>query len=181
MDAAALPRRIVVGVNGSPASLAALRWAAGEAALRRVSLLVVHVWDRTRRLAPYANIGRRPTPVEERSTARSRLAVTVRAAFGPVAPAGVTTELAEGLVARVLLDRAAGADLLVLGATMAPVTSPPAGGAAGPTAGPVARACLSRAVCPVVIVTAAPTEDEAGGPAAAGVPGAGVPGAAGRT
>ncbi len=166
MDAA-LPRRIVVGVNGSTASLAALRWAAGEAALRRASLLVVYVWDRTRRMAPYATRGGRLTPGEERGAARSRLAMAVRAAFGPVPPASVTTEVAEGLVARVLLDRAAEADLLVLGAAAPTITSPPTGRAAGPTAGPVARACLSRAVCPVVIVSAAATMGGAGGPGSA--------------
>jgi nucleotide-binding universal stress UspA family protein len=148
MDAA-LPRRIVVGVNGSTASLAALRWAAGEAALRRASLLVVYVWDRTRRIAPYATRAGRPTPGEERSTARTRLASTLRAAFGPVPPACITCEVAEGLVARVLLDRAADADLLVLGATAPKTASPPAG--------PVARACLNGAVCPVVIVSTAAT------------------------
>ena len=117
MDALPL-RRIVVGVNGSAASHAALRWAAGEAGLRRAELLVVHVWDRTRRqLAPYATLRTRPTPAQERSAARTRLARAIRAAFGPATPADVTTELAEGLVARVLIDRAADADLLVLGST----------------------------------------------------------------
>jgi nucleotide-binding universal stress UspA family protein len=56
-------RRIVVGVDGSAASQAALRWAAGEAGLRRAGLLVIHVWDRTRRqIAPYATRRGRPTP-----------------------------------------------------------------------------------------------------------------------
>ena len=154
MDAAS-PRRIVVGVNGSVASLAALRWAAGEAALRRASLLVVHVWDRTRgQLAPYAMRGRQSAPGQERMAAATRLAATVRAAFGAAPPAGVITELAEGLVVRVLLDRAAEADLLVLGATTLASTPTSPGLAVGPTAGPVARACLSRADCPVVIVSA---------------------------
>jgi nucleotide-binding universal stress UspA family protein len=153
MDAA-LPRQIVVGVNGSTASLAALRWAAGEAALRRASLLVVYVWDRTWRIAPYA-VRCRLGPGEERSTARARLAAALRTAFGPVPPAGVSSEVAEGLVAQVLLDRAAGADLLVLGATAPASTSPPSGRVGGQAAGPVARACLNRAVCPVVIVSAA--------------------------
>ena len=151
MDAA-LPRRIVVGVNGSTASLAALRWAAGEAALRRASLLVVYVWDRTWRTAPYATRCR-PAPGEERSTARARLAGALRTAFGPVPPACVSSEVAEGLVAQVLLDRAADADLLVLGATAPAITS----ATTGRGGGPVARACLNRAVCPVVIVSAAAT------------------------
>jgi hypothetical protein len=57
----------------------------------------------------------------------------------------VRTEIAEGLAARVLLDQAAEADLLVLGRT-----------AYGPdpyrAAGPVIRACLRASPCPVVII-----------------------------
>ncbi|MGE5292051.1 MAG: universal stress protein [Micromonosporaceae bacterium] len=141
--------RIVVGVNGSPSSLAALRWAAGEARLRGVHLHVVSVWDHTqRRIAPYARLNGRLTPSQERTAARTRLATTVRAAFGTEAPAGIITELAEGLVARVLLDRAADAEMLVLGAS-----APRPHG--GQTARPVARACLGQARCPVVVVSAA--------------------------
>jgi nucleotide-binding universal stress UspA family protein len=157
MDAVPL-RRIVVGVNGSAPSLAALRWAAGEARLRRAGLHVVHVWDRTRQqLAPYATLGGRLTPAQDRTAARTRLAVALRAAFGLETPTGITTELAEGLVARVLLDRAADADLLVLGATSF-ISQ------AGSTAGPVARACLGHAHCPVVIVSAAESGPDTAGP-----------------
>jgi nucleotide-binding universal stress UspA family protein len=57
----------------------------------------------------------------------------------------VRAEVAEGLAARVLLDRAAGADMLVLGRTYH-----------GPEhnrgAGPVIRACLRSATCPVVAI-----------------------------
>ena len=35
--------RIVVGVNGSPASTAAAVWAAAEAAMRNIELTIVHV------------------------------------------------------------------------------------------------------------------------------------------
>jgi nucleotide-binding universal stress UspA family protein len=141
------PRRIVVGVNGSQPSLAALRWAAGEARLRGARLHVVYVWDGSqRRLAPYARLDGRLTPSQERMMARARLTVALRAAFGADTPEEIiTTELAEGLVARVLLDRAAGAELLVLGASGLRSR-------AGLAAGPVARACLGQASCPVVVV-----------------------------
>jgi nucleotide-binding universal stress UspA family protein len=58
----------------------------------------------------------------------------------------VRTEIAEGLAARVLLDRCAGADMLVLG-TAADVQG------AGRSAGPVIRALLRRAPCPVVVIS----------------------------
>ena len=59
-------------------------------------------------------------------------------------------EVAEGLAVQVLLHSAAGAELLVLGGTQ------PAGDAPGRPAadlGPVARACLRAAPCPVVTVS----------------------------
>jgi nucleotide-binding universal stress UspA family protein len=150
------PRRIVVGVNGSQQSLAALRWAAGEARLRGARLHVIHVWDGSqRRLAPYARLDGRLTPAQERMVARTRLTVAVRAAFGSDPPQEIiTTELAEGLVARVLLDRATDAELLVLGA-------PGPRSQAGLAAGPIARACLGQASCPVVIVNDAVKAPEA--------------------
>jgi nucleotide-binding universal stress UspA family protein len=57
-------------------------------------------------------------------------------------------EEVDGLAARVLLDRCAGADMLVLG------TSGDVPGALR-SAGPVIRACLRRAPCPVVVISAA--------------------------
>src|SRR5207342_2804929 len=38
-------QRVVVGVDDSQQALAAVRWAAAEADLHRVTLLVVHAWD----------------------------------------------------------------------------------------------------------------------------------------
>jgi nucleotide-binding universal stress UspA family protein len=60
----------------------------------------------------------------------------------------VQVEEVDGLAARVLLDRCAGADMLVLG------TSGDVPGALR-SAGPVIRACLRRAPCPVVVISAA--------------------------
>jgi len=60
----------------------------------------------------------------------------------------VRVEEAVGLAARILLDRCAGADMLILG------TSGDVPGALR-SAGPVIRACLRRAPCPVVVISAA--------------------------
>ncbi|MGH3195878.1 MAG: universal stress protein [Streptosporangiaceae bacterium] len=139
-------RRIVVGVDGSAASVAGLRWAAREAGLRRAELLAVCAWEGAERCrAPYAPLGGLPSPEEDRVAAASLLAASVHAALGQALPAALRTELAEGRAERVLLDRAAGAELLVLGSTSRP-------GPLQNVAGPVHRACLRGAPCPVVIV-----------------------------
>ena len=64
--------------------------------------------------------------------------------LGPAPPVNVDVRLAEGLAARVLLDHAVGAELLVLGSA---IRCAPDG------IGPVARACLRHAPCPVVMVS----------------------------
>ncbi len=137
--------RVVVGVDLSPASLAALRWAATEAGLRGTQLQVVRACERGGRWsAPYALHGRQQRREEDRAAAETGLADAMRAVLGPTPAITVRVEVAEGLAARVLLDRAAGAELLVLGG---------AAGAGQDVIGPVARACLRHPPCPVVVVS----------------------------
>ena len=138
--------RIVVGVDGSSASLAALRWAVREAGLRGTTLHVVRAWeDAAKRVAPYASHACPPDRVEDLLDARQRLEDGVTAAVCGAPPVAVTVEIAEGLAARVLLDHADGAEMLVLGSA----------GCAPDGIGPVARACLRHAPCPVVVVSVA--------------------------
>ena len=141
-------RRIVVGVDGSAESVAALRWACREASLRAVEVhAVLALESACHQVASYAV----PTP---RGASRSwgaardvlRRSVSEVASLYP----GVTvrTDITEGLAARVLLDHAREADMLVLGRT-----------SHGPDpyrgAGPVIRVCLRTAPCPVVIIGSA--------------------------
>jgi hypothetical protein len=65
-------------------------------------------------------------------------------------PGYLSSELAEGSPAQVLIDQSAGAELLVLGTAERASQS---AGEGPPDVGPVARACLHAAACPVVIVT----------------------------
>jgi nucleotide-binding universal stress UspA family protein len=74
------------------------------------------------------------------------LARSVQADLAP--DVEVRVEEVDGLAARVLLDRCDGADMLILG------TSSDMPGALR-SAGPVIRACLRRASCPVVVIGAA--------------------------
>jgi nucleotide-binding universal stress UspA family protein len=138
-------QEIVVGVSGSRASVAALTWAADEARRRSARLSVVSAWDHSLRPAPYADTSEGHAADDPQATMRSEVAAAVRAALGPEPPADVETELAEGMPERVLIGRSAMADLLVLGAARAQ-------DATGQPVGPVIRACLSRARCPVVVV-----------------------------
>lgn len=135
-------RRIVVGVDGSVESVSALRWACREAALRAAEVHAVHVWETPcHAVANYASASRsRAAPGD--GEARSVL----WRAVGLVDAAGVQVraEVAEGLAARILLERACGADMLVLGARSRSDELHPAG--------PVLRACVRRAPCPVVVI-----------------------------
>jgi nucleotide-binding universal stress UspA family protein len=136
---------VIVGVSGSAASAAALRWAADEARRRNAGLRVVRSWQPIF-AAPYAPADTRAGHGQQRDIASHGLTAAMHAAFGPVTPYGVTAELAKGEAERVLVDRSAGAALLVLG-----TGSPPA--PAGQFIGPVIRTCLTRAHCPVVVVS----------------------------
>jgi len=139
--------RIVVGVDGTPGSAAAVRWAVREAMLRRGSVHLVFAVDRRRgQFAPYAPGTRAQEMDEAHAAARELLAAAVEVAGASLPPERLWSELADGLPARVLVDRAATAGLLVLG-----TTTPEAGQPEGDL-GPVVRACLRHAPCPVVAV-----------------------------
>lgn len=142
-------RRIVVGVDGSAESAAAVRWAYREAGLRGAELHAVHVREATR-TASYA------LPVQSRSPEDGDFDILWKSVMPERAPGDpevrVRTEVTAGLAARVLLQVCDGADMLVLG------TASDQRGTPRP-AGPVIRACLRRSPCPVVVIN----EDQAPG------------------
>jgi len=148
-------RRIVVGVDGSAESVAALRWACREASLSTAEVHAVLALEAAcHRVASYAA----PAPRQISGSwgaAREVLREAVSEAASLYPGVSVRTEITEGLAARVLLDHAAHADMLVLGQV-----------SHGPDlyrgAGPVIRACLRAAPCPVVIIS---STDAAGAPA----------------
>jgi nucleotide-binding universal stress UspA family protein len=133
---------IVVGVDGSPASVAALRWAASMAAAQHRELVAVGVWEPH----PMASYAPAATPhADEREQAEHALTVAVSDVVAAVPAVKVRQVPEAGLPARVLLRQAEGAELLVLG-------SHRHSAAFSPAAGPVALACLRGAHCPVVVV-----------------------------
>ncbi|MFR9799099.1 universal stress protein [Streptomyces sp. MS06] len=161
MDEQTDDKGIVVGVDGSAASVAALRWAARQARALDVPVVAVHAWEPAAEPAPYAPASARLSVAERRERAAEALAGTVSAAFGPQAGPGVRAVLAEGPAARVLLRQAQGAVLLALGRRAHGRWELPAVGAVG-------RECLRHARVPVVTVPV--TEGSVPRPRMAGTP-----------
>jgi nucleotide-binding universal stress UspA family protein len=139
-------RWVTVGVDGSAESVAALRWACREASLRGAQVHAVHVREaQCHSLASYAV----PPQASQDDAPADAINDLVRSVQADQAPGvDVRVEVVDGLAARVLLERCAGADMLVLG------TASDTPGA-GRSVGPVIRACLRRATCPVVVISAA--------------------------
>jgi nucleotide-binding universal stress UspA family protein len=136
-------RRIVVGVDGSPGSLAALRWAVAEASRWQASVEAVSAWA-------FPAIAATPfVPATGFSWADLKQAAqeAVDRAISQLGPhpVTITTKVVEGRPARVLLDEAAGAELLVVGTRGL-------GGAAELLLGSTSHTCAHRSPVPVVIV-----------------------------
>lgn len=139
--------RIVVGTDGSPASVDAVRWALEAASLVDAWLDVVLVWGVD---VDFGWLGTPPTHgwlADPMTEGRALVqAVIDRVCAGQ--PAGaVRTFVIEGDPVQCLLAHAAGADILVVG-------DRGAGGFLGLQLGSVASACARHATCPVLIVPA---------------------------
>lgn len=133
--------RIIVGVDGSEQSIAALREAAAIADAFGAPLEAVVVWEPILVLDGYFPPDY-PTPEDD---ARALVADAVAAAFPGGAPPRLSVTTREGTPARVLIRESENADLLVLG-------SRGHGGFAGLLLGSVSNACAVHAKCPVLIV-----------------------------
>ncbi len=141
-------RGIIAGVSGSAASVRALRWAAQVAERRRLPLRVILAWE-PERLAGYAQVDGHPGHGTQEQAAHERLGAALRLAFWPALPKDLITEVVAGSAERILVDRSANAELLVLGsAAVCRETGSPIG--------PVIRGCLSQARCPVAVIGAGP-------------------------
>jgi nucleotide-binding universal stress UspA family protein len=142
-------RRVVVGVDGTARTVAALRWAATEAMRRDAVLCAVHAWGNGLRPASYAPVADHPTPAECAQRAATRLAEAVRAAFGGTPPVPVREVVDDRAVAPALLAHARDAELLVIATRTGAADGRP--GESGP--GSTTLSCLRQAPCPVVVPT----------------------------
>lgn len=131
---------IVVGVDGSKASLEALREAGQMADLMGCPLKAVTTWQLPVTASDY------PFPLEQdfEEDARKRLTQAVRSVFGEEPPAGLEQVVSVGSPARVLRDLSEDARMLVVG-------SRGHGGFVGLMLGSVSSAVAAHAKCPVLI------------------------------
>ena len=146
--------KIVVGVDRSPSSKAALRFAADEARLRDAGLVAVHAWTYFT-AAPIGEPGIMPMPAgdlpgqleAERDAAERELYAAVEEAFPGEPPVKIEYRLVEGAAADVLVSEAEGAELIVVG-------SRGRGGIASALLGSVSTHVVQHAARPVVVVKA---------------------------
>jgi nucleotide-binding universal stress UspA family protein len=134
--------RIVVGVDGSPSSVAAFRWALQQAKATGAEVEAVHAWQFP------ISFG---TPVAllpgEDIAAEAGTALADAIENATTGDSGVTVHrlVVLGDPAGVLLGRAEGADLLVVGERGY-------GGFARSLLGSVSQHCIHHASCPVVVI-----------------------------
>jgi nucleotide-binding universal stress UspA family protein len=134
-------RRIVVGVDGSVPSKAALSWAIRQAERTGAVVDAVIAWE-------YPVTYGYPAPVGDINYAELAgkvIADTVAEVTGPQAPVTIRTTVTEGNPAAALLAASAGAELLVVGCRGH-------GGLAEALLGSVSQHCVHHATCPVVIL-----------------------------
>jgi nucleotide-binding universal stress UspA family protein len=146
---------VVIGVDGSPAAERALRRGLQEALQFELDALVIHVWLPTPYSAGLPWVGAPfPAAVQEHIEADRRTAAQelerriawIQAEERAVA-VDVTCRTREGMVAAVLLEEAADAHTLVIGARGH-------GGFSGLLLGSVSDQCVRHAHCPVLVVPA---------------------------
>lgn len=134
--------RVVVGVDGSDSSRAALAWGLGQARATGAVLDVVTAWE-----IPLAI--RDPWPpgltTDFEGLAKRAQADAIAGLSGGEAQVEIRSRVIEGNAADVLLDAAAGADLLVVG-------SHGHGGFMRAMLGSVGQHCVHHATCPVVVI-----------------------------
>jgi nucleotide-binding universal stress UspA family protein len=140
-------RRIVVGVDGSEGSKAALRWAMVEAQLSDATLEAITTWQDP--IVYGYSYGWMPAIDDGESIAATKGKVLDDTIAGVSAelrqPVTVLPRVIEGHPTQTLLDAAAGAHMLIVGSRGHSTF-------AGILLGSVSQHCVQHAPCPVVVV-----------------------------
>jgi nucleotide-binding universal stress UspA family protein len=147
--------RIVVGVDGSEESVAALRWAIQHAELTGGTVDAVIAWE-----LPMAATGYGWAPLTKAECAEyveiatKTVQEAIGKATGPSGNLRVHPVVEQGRPAQVLLEASADADLLVVG-------SRGHGLFADMLLGSISRHCFQHAKCPVVVMRGEPATAKA--------------------
>lgn len=136
--------RIVVGVDGSEPSKAALRWGASMAARTGWALDVVTTWEYP---VAFPWDGGATIAVDWEGYAAKALEEVLDEVFGPERPHNLRTYVLGGDAAHRLIEHAADARMLVVG-------NRGRGGFKGLLLGSVSSQCAAHATCPVLVVHA---------------------------
>jgi nucleotide-binding universal stress UspA family protein len=134
-------RRIVVGVDGSVPSGAALAWAVRQARLTGAVVEAVIAWEIPSTYGFTVPVG----GIDFEGTAAQVAADAIAEVSSPDEPVTIRTKVVQGHPAQVLLDASAGAELLVIG-------SRGHGGFVEAMLGSVGQHCVHHATCPVVVI-----------------------------
>jgi len=145
-DTQGTPKRIVVGVDGSDESRAALRWASRLAPTLGCTIEAVIAWHYPV-VAPWqsAILVDIPEMWEPEAAAKAALDEALKSEFAAEVPAGLIMSVRRGQAAHVLLEASRDATMLIVG-------SRGHGGFAGLLLGSVSSACAEHATCPVLVV-----------------------------
>ncbi len=137
---------VVVGVDGSAESVAALRWAARYAAAMGAKLRAVIAWHYPAPVGP-APVGVAPEAISDEL--RQNMTKALAGAVAAGAPGvDVEQQVAYGHPVQVLIDQSKQADLLVVGSRGHNAFT-------GMLVGSVSIHCVTHALCPVVVVRGA--------------------------
>lgn len=168
MDDQRVGRPVIVGVDGSPSALQAVRWAAREAGRRRAPLRLVAAVGWVNVPHQYGD-PRTGTDTDLRTVVlrRARAHLMAAAAVAADAAAGREPELEvlDGFPVARLADESRAAQLVVIG-------DRGLGGVAGLLVGSVAVGLAAQGSCPVVVVRG--RADATSGPVVVGVDGSAV-------
>jgi nucleotide-binding universal stress UspA family protein len=136
-------RRIVVGVDGSESSLAALRWAVRQAELTGAPLEIVSAWEGP--VSYWGWVTPLPSDYDPADETRRQLDKAVSAVLTPGEAIEVRRSVIEGHAAPVLEELSKTADLVVVG-------SHGRGEYVGMLLGSVGEHCVTHCHCPVVVI-----------------------------
>jgi nucleotide-binding universal stress UspA family protein len=134
-------RRVVVGVDGSPSSVAALEWAARQAELTGATLEAVTTWEWPR---SYGVVLTLPSEYDPAADARTVLEESLEEVTKRHPDLVIVRSVVEGPPAAALVDASQGAQILVVGSRGHSEIS-------GILIGSVSDHCATSAHCPVLV------------------------------